>query len=145
MTVTELRQRLSGRTTNPETALTTELNSLANNTASSIGSAISNDGSTELDTHAEAEIVLASLTPVAPAYIEVWLVPTIDGTNYADTGYCVASIAIATGTAAKREVSARFPVPARDHKFKVINRTGVSLGSSGNTLKINYVSGGSGS
>lgn len=144
MAVTEIRQRPSGRATNPETLLDTALNSLANAGAAT-GPAISNDGVTELDMLADLELVLASLTPGTAPYVEIWCVPSVDSTNYGDTGVLVASMTITTGVGAKREIIFDVPVPIKDHKWKLVNRAGVALGATGNTLKGFYKSVGSGS
>jgi len=144
MAVTEIRQRASGRSTNPETFLDTALNSLANG-SSATSAAFSNNGTTELDMLMDVEIVLASLTPGTSPYIEIWIVPSIDSTNYGDTGVLVASVAITTGVGAKREVVFDLPIPLNDFKVKCLNRAGVAFGASGNTVKGFFKSVGSGS
>ena len=143
MAVTEVRQRASGRTTNPETLLTTELNALANNTASTAGPAISNAGTTELDMLVDLELVLSSYTPAASPYLEVWCIPSIDSTNYADTGVLVCVFIPTAGASAKREVIYDIPVPIKNHKWKIVNRSG-ALGATTNTLKGFYKSVGTG-
>ena len=71
----------------PETIasyLTTQLNSLANNTFSSSGATI--DNLTDLYLYINLELVLAAQGTArsAGAYVEVWMERTLDGTNYED-------------------------------------------------------------
>lgn len=136
MAVSPVRYQASARSTNPETALDTALNSLANNSGAT-SAAISN---TELDTLADAELVLGSLTPTADN-IELYSVRQVDGTNYEDVppnGGYVGSFFPGTSTGAKRLIIPEIPVPVRDHKWHLLNRCGVSFASSGNTLKVYY-------
>lgn len=136
MAVAPVRYQISGRGTNPETALDTGLNSLANGSGAT-SAAVSNS---ELDTIADVEVVLASLTPTV-ANFEIFVVRMIDGTNYEDVpplaGYAGA-VFPTTSVGAKRLVLAGVPVPPRDHKWYAVNRTGVALGASGNTVKVYY-------
>ena len=136
MAVTEIRRRASGRTTNPETVLDTALNSLAS-AGSATSAAFSNDGTTELSMLVDVEIVLASLTPGTNPRIEIWMLASIDSTNYPDTGILVGSIEITTGASAKREVIYDLPVPLKDFKVKLVNQAGVALAATGNTVKLN--------
>lgn len=126
------------------TVLTTELNSLANNGFCSVGSGF--DNTTNLDQWFLFELVLASLTPTAGAYINIYAVPAHDGgTNFADAPsstnpgnhMLVCTLSITTGSGAKRQLSL-FPVqlPPGDWKFVIKNGTGVSLAASGNTLTL---------
>lgn len=127
-----------------QTALSTELNSLANGSYSAASAAI--DNLTGLYTHMALELYLASLTPVAGQMISIYLVPTIDGTNYEDGGGAVAapnvsylcSFDLRSATAAQYRAVAEIPIPPFSFKLIVANVTitsGVALASSGNTLK----------
>src|SRR5215831_2934336 len=60
--------------------LTTGLNSLANNTMSAASSNIANQ--TNLDMYADIEVVLASLSPTTGAYVALYILEALDGTNF---------------------------------------------------------------
>jgi len=65
--------------------LSTELNSLANNTMSALGPALGADGSAQ-DLMGDVELVVTYGTaPTAGSVVDVYAVPAVDGTNYADT------------------------------------------------------------
>lgn len=71
------------------TLLSTELNSLANNTMCSAGSAVTNNvGTSNTDGYlrAKIELYLATYTgtPTAGAAYYIWFLRNVDGTNYED-------------------------------------------------------------
>jgi hypothetical protein len=137
MAVEPVRYQLSGRGTNPETVLDTALDSLANGSGV-LSAAIDNDA--DLDIVADAELNLASLNPTV-ALCELFVVRTVDGTNYEDAPALAGFVGAwfpTTGSGAKRVILPGIAIPPRDHKFYPINRTGVAFGASGNTLKIFY-------
>jgi hypothetical protein len=119
-------------------ALTTDLNSLANSGYSALSSAVTN--SSGLHLFADLEIYLASATFVAGGYVAVYVIPTVDGTNYAystvpASTFMVAAVPVASGTGARYVTATNVPLPPADFKWQVGNFTGVALASSGNTLK----------
>lgn len=125
------------------TALTTELNSLANGSYSAASSAI--DNATDLYQWMHLELVLASLTPVSGQSVAVYLIPSLDGTNYEDGGGATAPYPhsaiwvgqLSTSTGAKRLVARNIMIPNLKFKLVVGNLTitsGVAFGASGNTL-----------
>lgn len=124
------------------TGLTTELNSLADVTFSGVGTVF--DNTANLDQFAAADIVLASLTPVAGAYLSLYLVQSIDGTTYEDapsatnpgTHMLVATVLVTTGVAAKRIMTPWFRIPPGKFKLVLYNATGVALGASANTVTV---------
>ena len=126
------------------TALSTELNSLADGSYSAASSAYDNE--TNLYLYADVEIVLASLTPTSGAFIALYLVKSLDGTNFADGGGAtapaaadlVAQVDLSTSTGAKRRVVANIPIPPLQFKWILLNEANVALASSGNTLKVRY-------
>jgi len=128
--------------TSRSTGLSTELNSLADAAFSGVGSAF--DNTSNGDQWAAVDIVLASLTPVAPAYLSLYLVQSIDGTTYEDapsstnpgTHMVVATVLVTTGAAAKRIMSPWFRIPPGKFKFVLLNKAGVALGASGNTVTL---------
>ena len=128
--------------TSRSTILTTELNSLANGSYSAVGTVI--DNSANLDQWGGLEISLASLTPTAGAYLQLFLTQAIDGTNYEDPpsatnpGYhmSVAIVSLATGAATKRIVIPFFRLPPTKFKPVLLNGAGVAFAASGNTVTL---------
>lgn len=121
------------------TALTSEFNSLASGSLTAASSAI--DNLTDLYQYMGLELVLASLTPVAPNNVEIYLFKSIDDTNYEDVSatlsQClVAVIPVTTGTGAKRSAVSNILIPPFKFKLVAKNNTGVGLAASGNTLSI---------
>ena len=126
------------------TALSTELNALANGSFSNASAAIANE--TDLFQFINLELALSSLTPVAGQMVAVYLLPTLDGTNYADGGGAVAlpnenliaTISLSTSTGAKRRVVNNILIPPLGFKLVVGNlaiTSGVAFGATGSTLK----------
>jgi hypothetical protein len=124
--------------------LTTGLNSLANNTMSAASSTYANQ--TNLDLYADIEVVLASLSPAAGAYVSIYVLESVDGTNFpaqSDADLRLTStqllcvIPIGTTAATAQRVTARnILLPPAAIQFKLDNQTGVALNASGNTVKI---------
>lgn len=124
--------------------LTTELNSLADGTVCALSSQY--DNTSNLDMFADFELDLASLTITsANAFVTIFIVPSIDGTNYPDwsTGtYAAYHSQYARGNGIVKAVSATTArvnieeVRIGPNKFKVAvrNGLGVAFASSGNTL-----------
>lgn len=124
-----------------QSALTTELNSLADGSYTNASSAIDNE--TDLYKFIDFEVVLASLTPTGSPYVAIYAVPSLDGTNYADGGGATAPrnssllavLDTSTSTGAKRLVVTNILIPPLKFKLIAQNKCGVSLASSSNTLK----------
>lgn len=127
------------------TVLSTGLNSLGNNTMSAASSAISNQ--TNLDIYVDIEVNLASLSPAAGAYVALYILEAVDGSNYPAqsdsdlrlTGtqlLCVIPVGV-TATTAQRVAVRNIIIPPGTFEIKLDNQTGVSLGASGNTVKFN--------
>lgn len=125
--------------------LTTELNSLSNNAMMAASAAIANQ--TNLDMYVDIEVVLASLSPSAGAYVALYIALAVDGTNYpapsaADMRLsstqllCVIPTGVAASTA-QRLAARNVVIPPGTFKIYLDNQTGVALGASGNTVKIN--------
>lgn len=125
------------------TVLSTELNSLTTNTASSASSAISND--TNLDVYVDIEVNLASLSPSSGAYVTLYILESVDGTNYpgqsgADLrltpSQALAVIPVGTTAAtAQRVVVRQVVIPPAKFKIILDNQTGATLNAAGNTVK----------
>lgn len=127
---------------------TQTLASLADNEYTDLSDEI--DNGTNKYPYADIEIVLGSAAFTGTdAGVEVYIVPSLDGTNFGDwTGntttdqpgqghYFVAFLPIIGTTAAKRVVSsaqAQIELPQGKFKFGVRSRANVSLAASGNTL-----------
>jgi len=126
------------------TALSTELNALGNNTMSAAGAAIANQ--TNLDIYVDLELNLAALSPVAGAYVAVYLAEAIDGSTYpapsaADQrqqtdGLLCTFILSLTASTAQRLVKRQVVIPPGTFKLYVDNQSGVALGATLNTLKL---------
>lgn len=118
-------------------ALTTELNSLANGSASAASGAIDNE--TGLYRYISLELYLASLNPTGTPIVQVYLIPTLDATNYEDTTppnfSLLTTFDLTTGAATKRRMRWNIPIPPLSFKLIVKNGSGVAFASSGNTLK----------
>jgi len=126
------------------TVLTTELNSLANAGYCGVGPAF--DNTSNLDRWGWLEFLGGgSITPTAGATISVFLVHSLDGTNYDDaasatnpaTHQLVAVLSIQTGAHTVR-ANTLFPFPLPPGKFKFVlkNNTGVTLTATTNTLTL---------
>jgi hypothetical protein len=123
-----------------QTYLTTELNALTDG-SNKIGAAI--DNTTDLALFMDVELYLASFTPVSPAFINLYLIPSVDGTNYEDGGDSVDPLqgvqkytrGLSTTATAKLAVYPRIILPPGLFKLLLMNESGASLAASGNTLK----------
>lgn len=125
-----------------QTALSTQLNSLANNAFSSQSAEINNESG--LYMYLDLELLLASFTPGSGSpYCAVWLVYNLDGTNYEKAP---------NGSSGDKAPDAIFPleasvaqssriivpnIPIAPLRFRLIlrNVSGAALPSSGNTLR----------
>jgi hypothetical protein len=122
------------------TYYTTELNSLANAAFVAVGAEIANE--TGLYPYIAFELVLASLSPTAGAYADIWIDYQPDGTNYSDPAKPLQTTALlctipldTTASTAQRINSQICTIMPIDFKLQLRNMSGVSLASSGNTLK----------
>ena len=137
-------------TSGTETLMSADLNSLANATTN-VGAVVM-DNTSNRYFYAEFELVLASLdlsAQVNPA-VELYLVPSYDGTNYADTGtdasttilppseYLVAVMGVVITNAAHLAVSPHILIDPIKYTPVVINKTGAALAAANNTLKVKY-------
>jgi hypothetical protein len=122
--------------------LTTELNSLANNTGSAVGTEY--DNSTNLNMYADFELnVTFGGNATADTTVDLYLIPAADGTNYDDgsatvqpLNHYVGSFSLRAATAHK-VVLRNIVIPPT--KFKVIvynNGSGQAFPASGSTVKM---------
>lgn len=123
------------------TLLSTELNSLANNSLA-VGSAY--DNSANLNIMAEVELVVTyGSAPTANTGCSIWFLRDIDGTNYEDGGSSLTPsrppdlvIPLETATTAQR-ITRRCAIPPGTFKPLLKNDgTGQAMAASANTLKI---------
>ena len=125
------------------TALDTQLNSLANGSACSPSSAIDNaTTSTQRWPAAMVEIYIAAQASARStgASVSLYVIPTIDGTNYGDVtaecleNYRVGTYSLDAATTARR-ITKRVNLPPTDYKVVLKNNTGRPLASTLNTVK----------
>jgi len=122
-----------------------DLVSLGDNEWTDLSDAI--DNSTDLYLSVDLECVLASAAFTGgDAVIEVYLIPSIDGTNYPNwTGnatteeqengqYFVGSFMTSGATVAQRAALRDIALPNGKYKWGFRNRTNVALAASGNTI-----------
>jgi hypothetical protein len=126
-------------------ALSTELNSLAD-AGRQISSAIDNSSNLDLYMDLELAVQYTSSAPTAGQKVaEVYLVPTTDGTNYAEGSTSITpqqALLVATfesrngsTSAVERLASLGIPIPVGSFKLELVNTSGKTYASSGNTLK----------
>src|SRR5882672_1198659 len=125
------------------TVLSTELNALTNNTMSAASATIANH--TALDKYADIEVNLASLSPTAGAFVALYILDSVDTTNFpaqsdADlrltTSQLLVAIPVGIATTTAQLVVARnVLLPVGDFQVKLDNQTNVSLGATLNTVK----------
>jgi len=137
---------LKGYTQSLTSVLTTEINSLADGNTTALGTA--QDNTSNLDDTADFQLDLASLTiSSTTAYCTVFIVPSVDGTNYPDWGssafanydnqYVVGIILLKNVSAATaRGMLTGIPIGPYKYKVALRNDTGATLASSGSTLGI---------
>lgn len=123
-----------------QTYYTTELNSLGNTSFAAVGAEVTNE--TDLYPYIMFEVVLASLSPAAGAYLDIWIDYQPDGTNYSDPGKPLQTSSLlcsiqldTTAATAQRINSALCTIMPIDFKLQLRNMAGVAFNASGNTLK----------
>lgn len=133
--------------------LTTELNSLASGSACAFGPEINNllaaPGGYMLG-DLNFKLASSSSALTSASYLDVCFVPTVDGTNYpkftsgssyklAVQNYKVGTIWLFPGTLSSEAIYECLPgvrIPGGKFKTVLINQSGVTLPSSGNTLDL---------
>jgi hypothetical protein len=129
-------------TTALTTLLSTELNSLATNTGSNLGTEF--DNTTTGYFWGDFELVVTfGVAPTADTTVDLYLIPALDGTNYCDGGNSVLPVNTQRGQWSLRNVtSMRLPIHAvmlPPCKFKIFvfnNNSGQAFAGSGNTVKM---------
>jgi hypothetical protein len=101
---------------------------------------------TNLDLYVDVEVTLNTLSPTAGAYVALYALESVDGTNFpAQSGadmrltstqlMCVIPIGT-TASTAQRVVARNILLPPAVLKFAFDNQTGATTNASGNTVKI---------
>lgn len=129
----------------PLSVLTTGLNSLGNGSASAASSAI--DNSANLSLYGIFHLHLASLSPAAGGYVDLYILQSIDG----GTTFPSATAGVlrnqpdkllyrfpldTTATTAQDLYSMPILLPFGQYKIVLDNNAGVALNASGNTVKL---------
>ena len=122
------------------------LDSLTDDETTDLSDAFDNSSSNYALADVEINLASAAFTGDDCA-IELYLVPSVDGTNYstwmgnttspgnANSNYQVGSVTISAGTAAARLSFRDVPLYNGLQKFALRSRANVSLAATGNTLK----------
>jgi hypothetical protein len=123
--------------------LSTELNALASGSRTNAGTAI--DNSTNLDKYGYLELNVDFVSaPSAGAYCAIYMVMSLDGTNYADGSSTVdpgadawvINIPILASTAAQNKQVGPIALPPSKFKLILLNVTGQAFPASGSTLEL---------
>jgi hypothetical protein len=122
--------------------VSTELNSLANGGFSAVSGIY--DNTSNLDAWGCIQFDLASLAAAAGAYLQIFIVQALDGTNYEDapsstnpgSANLVGWVSLLVSTSVKRAATEPFRLPPGKWKWVVKNAAGVALAASGNTAKL---------
>lgn len=125
-----------------QTYLSTELNALAND-GRKIGAEIDNATAKAMFLAAELYVAEQGSARSAGAYVTLYLVPSVDGTNYTYGGDTLTPPAtcLVGDFVLDAAVTARYvglpcvAIPPTKFKLLVINKTGQAFAASGNTLK----------
>ena len=135
----------SGYKETPQTALNTQLNSLADNGWSALSAPINN--SVVRYQLMDIEVNLGSVAFTGPdSAIDIYLVPSLDDTNYptyVETGaadeqennqYYIGSVVLSGATGAQRHVLRYVACTTGFFKIGIRNRGNVGLAATGNTV-----------
>ena len=133
---------LSGYKAAATTYLSTELNSLADG-GNKLGAAIDNSSNKYLFHDIEIYLASAAFGTANDPHIKVFLLPSVDGTNYADgsdsndpaTSNAIYVATLRGATAAQYQTIRDVTLPNGNFKYLFISEAGVTLAASGNTMK----------
>lgn len=128
----------------PSTVLSTELNSLADNTITAVGTEV--DNSTNLDKYGWLEINVTFGTAPSDTnpFLAIGMVSAPDGTNYESsfvTGFTdqknpLLIVPVRKVTSAQRLIAGPFKLPPHKIKFQLDNQTGQAFPASGSTVEL---------
>jgi hypothetical protein len=124
------------------TALSTEFNSLANGSYTAASATI--DNTTALDLFMDLQLnVTFGTAPSAGGTVDVYLLPSQDGTTFADGGgstapqaqLWIASFELRAVTTAQVLMARDIPIPGLKFKLTAKNASGQAFPASGSTIK----------
>lgn len=137
-----VRFKPSARAGNPLSLMTTELNALGS-AAGVISAVLSNDAADELDLYVDLELTVTyAVAPTENSLVEVYIVRSVDGTNYEDAsaegrpkhGY-VGGFVLDNVTSAQRIILPEVRLPPDDFKLYVVNKAGTAMPATGTVIK----------
>lgn len=107
------------------------------------GAAATIDNTTALETLMDVIVNLGSINPSGSPYITLWLLLSLDGTNFEDpssagappAGLATYSRGVSTGSSAKVTIFRGIILPPGKSKLLFQNNTGQTLATGGNTIK----------
>jgi hypothetical protein len=122
--------------------LTAELNGLADG-ANKIGAEIANEADKYLYVNVELYVAAQGSARDSGAYVALYLVPALDGTNYSygddstdpPAHALIGQFLLDAATTARRVTLENLLIPPLDFKLLVMNETGQAFAANGNTLK----------
>ncbi len=135
------KQLWTGYEVTPVTIFTTELNALADG-ANKLSASF--DNSTDKFIFEDVEILVKSVTtPAADAHVKLYILPSVDGTNYADGSDSVdpadsneVYTVLVRAAAADQYHTFRGVIIAPGlYKYLIMNELGVAMAATLNTLK----------
>jgi hypothetical protein len=126
------------------TAMSTELNALAATTGKAVSAALDNSGDLDLFDNLELSVTFAS-APTVGTVIEVYLLPSVDGTNYPDgsstvepqSSLFVGGFAVRAVNTAQVLVLRGIALPPGLFKYLIRNTTNQAFPATGSTLQRN--------
>lgn len=126
------------------TLLSTEMNTLGNGSRAVMASAHVNSGADQRNMYGDFELSLATQGSArsSGAYVELYILPTLDGTNFAYGDASLdpspskwrANFQYDAATTARVAIIEGILLPNCDFKVLVKNQTGQAFAASGNTL-----------
>ena len=128
---------------NPTIVITgAQLNNLGIGSMTTAGATYANQ--TNLDLYCDLEVFLDALTPVAPAWVDIYILVAIDGTNFPGQSasdlrltstqkFCTVPIGI-TASTVQRVAVRNLLLPPQPVQFRLDNQTGVAIPANNNSF-----------
>jgi hypothetical protein len=127
------------------TVLSTEMNSITNGSVSTLSAAQDNTTAGTRYPLAQVEIYIAAqgTNRAVGAYVALYFIPELDGTNYGNTtDECLDNYFVGSASLDDAALAARYLIldqvklPVGNYKVAVKNGTGQSFAATGNTVKL---------